>query len=153
MSLVLKSHDFTNSSRLVEAINKEFRSFIAESIDGSKVNTRIPPHYKDDLISFISRIESLKIDIDQKAVIVINQRTGTVVMGKDVVISNVVLSHDGLSVEVGDKGPENVFNVEASTVGQLVKVLNGMGIKPKDLISVVESLYSAGAISAELKYM
>ena len=153
LSLVLKDHDFTNSTRLVEVINKEFRSYIAEAIDGSKINVNIPPHYENELISFIARIESLKIDLDQKAVIVINQRTGTVVMGKDVVISSVVLSHDGLSVEVGSESPKNVFNVEASTVGQLVKVLNGMGIKPKDLISVVESLYSAGAISAELKYM
>ena len=101
LSLVLKDHDFTNSTRLVEVINKEFRSYM-KAIDGSKINVNIPPHYENELASFIARIESLKIDLDQKAVIVINQPTGTVVMGKDVVISSVVLSHDGLSVVGSD---------------------------------------------------
>jgi flagellar P-ring protein precursor FlgI len=90
---------------------------------------------------------------DTVAKVVINERTGTIVMGSDVTISSVAIAHGNLSVTINDTGqnPESVMPLPGtSTIGELVRGLNSLGVKPRDLISILQSMKAAGALQAEL---
>ncbi|SME87831.1 flagellar P-ring protein precursor FlgI [Pseudobacteriovorax antillogorgiicola] len=154
LDLSLQTPDFTTSSRITKAINTFFREFIAQSTDASLVQVRIPSRYKDKIVEFISQLERLSVEVDQKAIVVLNERTGTVVMGAEVKISPIVLSHKGLSIEVGEgQGAETMVELKGSTVGDLVKSLNAMGVQPSDLVSILQSIHASGALRAELRYL
>ncbi len=153
IELNLKMPDFTTNARIAKTINQYFRRFIATSVDPSVIRVLIPSSHENDIVSFISELENLTVAVDQKAVVVVNERTGTVVMGGDVKISPIVLSHNGLSIEVGQEGSGGAINsVNGSTVGELIKSLNAIGVQPPDLISIIQSIHASGALRAEIKY-
>lgn len=161
LTLTLNYPDFTTSSRIAEAINKHFQGFYAKSQDPSSVYVEIPILYNDNLIDFIAEMENISVITDQKAVIVINERTGTVVMGADVVVSSVSISHGDLSIKIGDNNNsksknninQNVVNIHTTTIGKLVDTLNALGVKPQDLVGIIQSIHAAGAIHADLKIL
>jgi flagellar P-ring protein precursor FlgI len=89
-------------------------------------------------------------------VVIVNERTGTVVMGGDVRISDVVVSHNGLSIQVGqgkEAKSESVVPMQGATIAELVKSLNQMGVKPEDLVSILQSIHASGALKAELRLL
>lgn len=159
ITLSLKRPDFTTNRRLVEVINKHFRGFFATSKDVHGVDVEIPSIFEGRTVDFIAELESLKVSIDQKAVVLINERTGTVIMGGEVVISPVTISHGDLSISVGGSGGGGkkkgaaVVNLGGSTVSKLIEGMNSMGMKPNDLIGVMQALQSAGALQGELRFM
>ena len=154
IELSLKNSDFTTSSRISKEINSFFHEFIANSRDSSLVQVKIPKRFVGKTVEFISKLENLKVKVDQKSVVVLNERTGTVVMGADVKVSPIVLSHKGLSIEVGEKDPaQKLIEVKGTTVGDLVKSLNAMGVEPADLVSIIQSIHASGALRAELHYL
>ena len=154
IDLSLQNPDFTTSSRITKEINASFREFVASSSDSTLIRVRVPQRYKNKVVDFISRLENLKVKVDQKAIVVLNERTGTVVMGAEVRVAPVVLSHKGLSIEVGGgKNPDSMVEMNGSSVGELVKSLNSMGVKPPDLVSILQSIHASGALQAELKYL
>jgi flagellar P-ring protein precursor FlgI len=109
-------------------------------------------------VDFIAEMEALKVSIDQKAVVVINERTGTVVMGGEVAIAPVTISHGDLSISVGGGGGGKkkgsaVVNIGGSTVSKLIEGMNAMGMKPTDLIGVMQALQSAGSLQGDLQFM
>jgi flagellar P-ring protein precursor FlgI len=91
--------------------------------------------------------------------VVFNQRTGTIVMGENVPIDKVLISHGNLSIQIDteSKAKEEkagtVTRVGGATVGQLIRNLNALGLKPQDMISIFQSIHSAGAMQAELKVL
>ncbi len=111
--------------------------------------------WQKNVAEFIADIETLTVIPDTIAKVVINEKTGTVVIGSDVTISNVAIAHGDLSVTIND-GPDNetnetVMNLPGtSTIGELVRGLNSLGVKPQDLISILQSIKAAGALQAEL---
>lgn len=156
IDLSLKNPDFTTSQRISLAINEAFRNLIANALDPAHIRIVIPDEYENKLTSFIAEMENLVVEPDVKAVVVVNERTGTVVMGGDVKLSEVVVSHNGLSIAVGagkNAKRENVVPVEGGTIGDLVKGLNQMGVKPEDLVSILQSLHASGALKADLKLL
>jgi flagellar P-ring protein FlgI len=160
ITLSLKNPDFTTNQRVVTAINQHMRGFYAKSIDVTGVEIEIPPHYDGKTVDFIADLESVKVLVDQKSIVTINERTGTVVMGGDVLISPVTISHGDLSISVGqskgggkDKSGKTIINTGGSTVSKLIESLNAMGMKPADLIGVMQAIKSSGALQAELKFM
>lgn len=160
ITLSLRHPDFTTNHRIVEGINKHLKGFFAKSVDIHGIDVEIPELYQGRTVEFISEIEGLKIAVDQKSVVIINERTGTVVMGGDVLISPVTIAHGELSIAVGgkggggkDKGGKAVVNMGGTTVGKLIEAMNAMGMKPADLIGVMQAIQSAGALQAELKFM
>jgi flagellar P-ring protein precursor FlgI len=161
ISLTLVQPDFTHNRRVVETINQHFKGFYAKSIDLSAIDVEIPPHYDGRLVDFLSEIENLLVEIEPKNLVVINERTGTVVMGSQVVITPVTIAHGDLSIVVGDsngKGAKNspsksILNMGGSTVGKLMEAMNAMGMKPSDLVGVMQALKAAGALQAEIKFM
>ncbi len=160
ITLSLKRPDFTTNRRMVEVINKHFKGFFASSKDHHAVDIQIPTMFEGRTVDFIAELELLKVAVDQKAVVLINERTGTVVMGGDVVISPVTISHSDLSISVGSSGGGggkkkggSVVNIGGANVSKLIEGMNSMGMKPADLIGVMQALQSAGALQGELRFM
>ncbi|MES2744579.1 MAG: flagellar basal body P-ring protein FlgI [Bdellovibrionota bacterium] len=156
IELNLAKADFSTSNRIALAINKHFHNEIATSVDPARVRVRVPENSWSNITGFIAQVESLEVLADQKAVVIINERTGTVVMGGDVKVSDVAITHNGLSISVGtgkQAKPESVMPLEGTTINDLVKSLNQMGVKPEDLISILQSIHASGALRAEIKLM
>ena len=177
LTLVLDDPDFTTASRVVEAINAKFGSKIASAIDGGTIKLTVPQRYKGDLVRFIAEVENVKVEPDTVARVVIDERTGTVVIGKDVRISTVAVAHGDIRVEISTTAevsqpyPETAGQtvvVESSrvdvteeggsvaliesnaTIGQLVAALNAIGATPQDLIAILQNIAKAGALKAKL---
>lgn len=154
LTLSLFSPDFTTATRMADTINASIGEGVAKAVDSSAISLNVPENmWKKDVAQFISDIETLSVIPDSIARIIINEKTGTVVIGNDVTISSVAVAHGGLSVTIGGgPGTESVMNLPGtSTIGELVRGLNSLGVKPKDLIGILQSLKAAGALQAELE--
>ncbi len=171
--------DFTTATRLASAINEEFGTPIAAARDAGTVTVLVPEDYKDRVVQLVARVESVDVDVDRPAVVVVNERTGTVVMGADVRIAPVAIAHGGISIQVNRKeevsqpaplsaGKTAVTHntgirveeedgqllvVDGTTIGDLVGALNDLGVKPRDLIQILVAIRAAGAMQAELKVL
>lgn len=154
----LKRSDFTTAFRLAKLVNREFGDGSARAKDAGTVEISVPESYLGQTVELISRIENLEIVPDSVAKVVVNERTGTIVMGQHVRISPVAISHGNLSIEI--KGPEPAATAEAPPAGQqetrapLVSVPESPGIVlfkgEVDLKEVVDGLNKIGASSADL---
>lgn len=152
----LNRPDFTTAIRVADGINTKLRGFYAKAQDISSVRVDVPDAFKAKVTEMISLLEDVKIQSDQKAAVVLNERTGTVVMGQGVVISPVAISHGDLSIKIGDKkndGGQNVVPIGGSSVGELMETLNALGVKPHDLVGILQSLHASGALQAELRFL
>ncbi len=154
--LTLHNPDFLTAARSAISINKELGGQYASAKDGGTIDIMTPFSYEGRGVELLATIESIEINPDQKARVVINERTGTVVIGENVKISKIALAHGNISVKVGDakdkKGPENRVHLldTGASVGDLVNALNKIGVTPKDLISILQSMKAAGALHGEL---
>lgn len=159
LMLSLKSPDFTTAARLAEEINAQFKGFYAQAKDLATISVTVPPVYQSRVVEFISKMEALRVQADAKAKVVMNERTGTVVMGQNVMIDPVTIAHGDLSIQVkgatakaGDKG-KAVVPMGGTTVGDLIKTMNDMGVKPEDLVGILQALHASGALQAELEFL
>jgi flagellar P-ring protein precursor FlgI len=158
LTLTLTHPDFTTSSRIAETINQRLKGFYAVPKDVASVEVAVPPTYQDKLVEFISNLEAMTVEADTKAVVVLNERTGTVVMGSNVVIAPIAIAHGDLSIRIGDKKAkdskeQNLINLNGATVGDLIETMNALGVKPADLVGILQSIHAAGALKAELKFL
>lgn len=178
LDLVLDSPDFTTVNRLVENINATFDTSVARALDKSTVEVLIPEEYQLDPVAFVARLEAIEVQPDTTAKVVINERTGTVVMGQNVRISTVAVAHGNLSVtitqslEVSQPWPDSPGTTQVipesqievaeedarlmvvpsgASVNDLVKALNGIGATPRDIIAILQAVKAAGALHGELE--
>jgi flagellar P-ring protein FlgI len=178
LELVLSESDFTTASRLEAGINQKMGAGSARSLDGRTVSVRVPAEYKERMIDLIAELENIQIETDRKAKVVLNERTGTVVIGKDVRIAAVAITQGSLSIQIGtnfnvsqpapfgegqttvtpeqsvkaeEKGGNLVLLKDGANVEDLVKALNALGVTPRDLVAIFQSIKSAGALQAELE--
>lgn len=100
LRLVLDTYDFTTATRVANAVNERFGSEIARSNDGGSIDVIVPGAYRGKVIDFIATVETLTVATDERAMVVINERTGTVVIGQNVKISTVAISHGNLTITV-----------------------------------------------------
>ncbi|HOI92769.1 MAG TPA: flagellar basal body P-ring protein FlgI, partial [Candidatus Rifleibacterium sp.] len=125
-----------------------------------------PSSMQEDPVSFAANIENLTLSIDEPNRVVINERTGTVIVGNNVRISRVVISHNGIKIAVDDQAQANAQGARNSqpqasmvavqgetTVDDMVSALNAVGATPKDLIAIFQAINAAGALHGELKLM
>jgi flagellar P-ring protein precursor FlgI len=160
LMLYLRNPDFTTAMRTADSINLHFHQKIAEAIDGGSVSIQIPPTYSGDTVSFISEMELAPITPDTRAKVVINERTGTVVVGKDAVITPVAVSHGDIRIVIGGTSEETtgpnelrVVEIEGAKVGEVATALNTIGVRPGDLVAIFEAIERAGALQASLEFM
>lgn len=155
--LTLKNPDFTTSARIEKIINQELGGKYAKAKDSSTVDVIIPAHYERKVVPLMAIIENFKVITDQKAKIVINERTGTVVAGGNVSLKPVAISHKGLSISIGDKADKNsagntlYYVEEKTTLKDLVSALNAFGVGPEDLVSIFYALKRNGALVGEIE--
>lgn len=177
ISLVLFDPDFTTASRLVQVVNDVFQENIAWARDQGTIEIEVPLTYSNNIVSFIAELEELPVRPDVNARVVINERTGTVVMGSSVRVAQVAVSHGNLKVQVqrevnvshppsfsgGDtvvteattfdveEEPSHFAMVDGSTnVQDLVDGLNAIGASPRDIIAILQAVKAAGALFGEL---
>jgi flagellar P-ring protein precursor FlgI len=157
VSLVLNKPDFTTASRVAEVINRRFNYDTAKAVDASKIEIKETYVFADDIVSFISAIENLEVETDRKSIIVINEKTGTIVLGEDIKIAPIAISHGDLSIAISDQNKakdaqgDNSVYFTGSTVKDVVEMLNALGATPNDIIAILQALKTAGSIEAELR--
>jgi flagellar P-ring protein precursor FlgI len=182
VALSLKKIDFTTCVRMAEAINVTFADAIAMPVDGATVEIAVPDAFLANIVGFLAKIEHIEIQPDTRAKIVINERTGTIVGGKDVKISRVSLNHkninleikpqeepaaeklddpermngwhsqaEGLFIETDENKKPTTTVSDETTIGEVAQILNSMGVKPMDMITIFQAIKQAGAIQADLE--
>ena len=178
--LSLKAPDFTNASRVAAAINGAFGEAIARTLDSGSVELSVPNAFAGNIVDFVTRVEGLSIVPDTVAKVVVNGRTGTVVMGEDVRISTIAVAHGNLSIQIKEtpqvsqpmpfsegqtvvttdaevlmeEENERLMIVDSGTsIGEVIRALNALGVSPRDLIAIFQAIKAAGALQAELEIM
>jgi flagellar P-ring protein precursor FlgI len=178
--LALRNPDFTTAKRVAAAVNDFLGSKTAEPIDPSTVQMSIPPEFKGNVVALLTEIEQLQVEPDLAAKIIIDERSGIIVMGRDVRVATVAVAQGNLTVTISDSAnvsqPNGLSNgrtvvTPTTRVGvtedgkklavvkdgvslqQLVDGLNGLGIGPRDLIGILQAIKAAGAIQADIEVM
>jgi flagellar P-ring protein precursor FlgI len=181
LRLQLRHADFTTAARIVEAVNQSFSTGgrpIAQAENSAVVAIEMPQSYSSRQVAFFSEIENLTVEADRPARVVINERTGTIVLGKDVRIAPVAIMQGSLTVEIQtsavvsqppplssgttivtpqvtvgakEEKARNVVLKQGATVEELVRALMTIGSTPRDIIAILQNLRAAHALDAELE--
>ncbi len=178
LDLVLKNPDFTTATKTVAEINSSLAGPYASAMDGATIKLQVPPDFSERIIDIITKVENLEVQPEIMAKIIINERTGTIVMGEGVRIAPVAVAHGSLTVQITEqptvsqplpfsKGqtavvPRSSIEVQEGkgflniigggvTIGQVVQGLNAIGATPRDLINILQAIKAAGALRAELE--
>jgi flagellar P-ring protein precursor FlgI len=178
LSLALREPDFVSASRLAKVVNNDLGPDVARVIDPGTVAIRVPDVYRTSISELMARLEMLPVETDVPARVVINERSGTVVVGGNVRISAAAVAHGNLSVTIATKYdvsqpgqfanrgdtvvvPNTQVDVaeqparlvaleEGTTLEAVVRALNALGATPRDIIAIMQALKAAGALKAEL---
>lgn len=160
----LLSADFDTASRMVYAINRVFGDGVAQALDSRQVRVTAP-EYPDSRVAFMSRLENIEIEnVKSSPKVVMNPRTGSVVMNQRVTIEACAISHGNLSVMISNDFVGSQAAVKLGTDGinlldlkagvnlaDVVKALNSLGANPQDLLAILQAMKAAGALRAELE--
>ena len=178
--MALRNPDFTTAKRIAAAINDFIGTATAEPLDSSTVQVNVPQQYTGNVVSLLTEIEQLQIEPDLPAKIVIDERSGIIVMGRDVRVSMVAVAQGNLTVTISEApqvsqpapfsrgttrvvprtrigvqedGKKLALVREGVSLQQLVDGLNALGIGPRDLIAILQAIKAAGAIQADIEVM
>lgn len=157
--LTLHNPDFTTAARLSKRINMDLSGKYATAKDAGTIDIVVPFSYEGRAVELLASIEALEVTPDTRAKVIVNEKTGTVVIGDTVRISRVAISHGDLSVKIDSgkgksKDGDRVAVFDSGTsVGELVKALNQIGVGPRDLITVLQNIKAAGALQGELEIL
>jgi flagellar P-ring protein precursor FlgI len=178
--LALRNGDFTTAKRIAAAVNDFLGTKTAEPLDPSTVQLTIPAEFKGNVVAFLTEIEQLQVEPDLGAKIIIDERSGIIVMGRDVRVATVAVAQGNLtvsisespqvsqpnafargrtvvtprsSVRVTEDGKKLALVQDGVSLQQLVDGLNGLGIGPRDLIGILQAIKAAGAIQADIEVM
>jgi len=182
MYILLDIPDFVTVARMTDVINSQFWGEIANSVDAGTIRVKVPFDFQNNLVEFAAAVEGLYVDIEEKEnKVVVNERTGTVVIGGAVMLDTCAVAHGNFNVNINvtsqvsqpnafspgssalvyndsnikvEGGGNQVVTLPASTnVQDLVNALNVLGASPKDIISILQAIKAAGALHAELEIM
>ena len=176
-SYVLTTPDFKTAANLARTLNHRFGG-VAHAVDAETIRVNMPGNYNNDPVSFLADAGDLTLEQDQLAKVVMNERTGTIVFGGDIKLAPCAIAHGNLSITITtsnkavpagpfsnaptviqtnttvkatEKGRQLTFIAGAATLSQVVRALNTMGVSPRDLIAIVQTLRQSGALQAELE--
>jgi len=175
--LALSTPDFMTARRLAESITQELGPGSALALDAATVAIRVPADYRGDTANLMARLEPLSLQLDHVSRIVINERTGTVVVGGGVRLGSAAVAHGNLSVRITttygvsqpppfsggetvvvpeedvdvEEGQAQLIQLEeGTTLDSVVRALNALGASPRDIIAILQALKTAGAVTAEI---
>ena len=174
---VLTTPDYKNAARLAQVLNGRFGG-IAVATDAATVHVNLPPAYNSNQVQFLADAGELTLNADSIAKVVMNERTGTVVMGGDITLAPVAIAHGNLSITItttnkfvppgpftnapggvetntkitaSESGRKLVYISGAPTLAQVVRALNTIGVSPRDLIAIVQALRQSGSLQADVE--
>ncbi|MGD9141151.1 MAG: flagellar basal body P-ring protein FlgI [bacterium] len=183
IDIALYTPDYTTASRVCEAIRERHADADIECVDAGLVRVAVPAEVKEtgDVVTFIAGIENATVNPDAPAIVVINERTGTIVAGGNVTIGEVAIAHGNLSVEISARPlisqpsafsrrgdtvvvPDSEVSVnvdyhqlyamdEAASVADVARGLNALGVSPRDTIAIFQALKEAGALRAKIRIL
>ncbi|MEW5703008.1 MAG: flagellar basal body P-ring protein FlgI [Pseudomonadota bacterium] len=182
VNLSLRNPDFTTASRIAQVINGHLNTPAARTMDSATVTLQVPEAYAENIVSLITDIEQLTVDPDQSARVVIDEQSGTIVMGENVRISTVAIAQGNLTIRITETPqvsqptafsatgttttvPRTDITVDEDTgkqmavfsggvnLQELVNGLNALGLGPRDLITILQTIKAAGALQAEIEVM
>ena len=182
VKLTLRNPDFTTARRVSQAVNAFLGTAAAVPSDPSTVHLKVPDSYTDNVVNLLTDIEQLRVEPDQLARVVIDEQSGTIVMGENVRISTVAIAQGSLTIriteteqvsqpgpfsEVGETATVARTNIEVDegedkrltvlqpgvSLQELVNGLNSLGIGPRDMITILQAIKTAGALQAEIEVM
>jgi flagellar P-ring protein FlgI len=180
LRLALRNPDFTTAKRIAVAINDYLGMPVAQPLDPSTVELTIPKKLHENVVEMLTNIEQLRVEPDEAAKIVIDERSGVVVIGRDVRVSTVAVAQGNLTVTISESpqvsqpapfsrgrttvvprtqvgvqeaGKQLALVHEGVSLQQIVDGLNALGIGPRDLITILEAIKAAGAIQADIEVM
>jgi flagellar P-ring protein precursor FlgI len=179
--LALRNPDLTTARRIAAAVNAFIGQAVAEPLDPSTVGIEVPKAYHGNIVQLLTEVEQLRVEPDQLAKIVIDERSGIIVMGQDVRVSTVAVAQGNLTVTITespiasqpepfsdgetvltprtditvdtDKNRRLAVVKEGVNLRQLVDGLNAIGVGPRDLIAILQAIKAAGALQAEIEVM
>lgn len=180
MRLSLRNPDFTTANRVAKAINKGLRGDFASALNSATVNVLVPDARRHDMVGLMTQIEQLRVAPDQVAKVVIDEQSGVIVMGENVRINTVAIAQGNLTIRITEtpqvsqpgafsstgetrtvsRTKVDVDEEEAKKLGVLstgvslqdmVQSLNALGIGPRDMITILQSIKAAGALQADLE--
>ena len=177
LSLSLNKSDFTTANRIVQSINSQFGG-IARAANPGRVDITVPAYYRKNIVGFVSNLEELSVTPDNIAKVVVNERTGTIVMGGNVAVDSIAITQGSLSIKIQkdievDQPPpfsmgstvitdttdttveeskgNSIVLPATSNVNDIVGALNAVGATPRDVISILQAIKAAGALHADLE--
>ncbi len=179
LSIVLREPDFVSASRLAKVVNGDLGADSARVLDPGTIEVTVPEAYKTSIAELMARLELLPVETDTPARVVINERTGTIVVGGNVRLASAAVAHGSLSVkietrfevsqpnafarngdttvvpqtqvQVDDQADKRLVTLEeGTTLDAVVRALNALGASPRDIIAIMQALKAAGALRAEL---
>jgi flagellar P-ring protein FlgI len=176
----LLEDDFTTAVRVVGAINEEMGQGLARALDGRSIDVAVPPEFQGRAVEFVARLENLPVQLQSKSRVVVNEKTGTVIMGADVRLGAVAIVQGGLSITVSstplvsqpaslsqgktvtaekkditaqEEKPKTLSIEAGVSVGKLAEMLNALGVTARDLVAILQAIKDAGALNAELRIL
>ncbi|MBI4911408.1 MAG: flagellar basal body P-ring protein FlgI [Acidobacteria bacterium] len=176
----LSEDDFTTSIRVMHAINEELGEKAARAVDPRTVEVTVPAAYTANVVELAARLENLPVQMQPKARVVVNEKTGTIIMGSDVRVGPVSIVQGGLSILVtslpavsqpaplsrgktvagekkeitaAEEKPKSLSVESGVSVGKLAEMLNALGVTPRDLVAILQAIKDAGALNAELRIL
>jgi flagellar P-ring protein precursor FlgI len=181
LRMALRNPDFTTAKRIAAAINDFIGAPTAEPLDPSTVGITVPAQYRSNVVKLLTEVEQLQVEPDLSAKIVIDERSGVIVMGRDVRVSMVAVAQGNLTVSISESpqvsqptpfsrggttqvvprtrigvqedGKKLAVVKDGVSLQQLVDGLNALGIGPRDMIAILQAIKAAGAIQADIEVM
>ncbi len=179
VQLQLNESDFTTAARLAKVVDMQLGGDYARALDSGTIEVELPPNYHNKQVEFLALVERLEVTPDSAAKVVVNERTGTIIMGQDVRIAPVAVAHGNISVSIKTEneavpaGPlttaetvtqknttlevteekKNLISVQGANLADVVEGLNRLGTTPRDLITILQAIKKAGALRASIEVM
>jgi flagellar P-ring protein precursor FlgI len=178
LALLLRDYDFATSQNVADAINSRFGKTWARAVDGRRIEIRLPDMNRESVSRALAEIQDLTVSVEEPAKVVVNERTGTIVMGSNVRLSACSVLHGNLAIEISTqfhvsqpqslsqgqttvvpqttvRAKESLANrmelQEGATVQELIGGLQGIGATARDIVAILEAIKAAGALQAELE--
>ncbi|MGB0646501.1 MAG: flagellar basal body P-ring protein FlgI [Bradymonadia bacterium] len=179
IQLQLNESDFTTAARLAKVVDMQLGGDYARALDSGTVEVELPPNYRSKQVEFLALVERLEVTPDSAAKVVVNERTGTIIMGQDVRIAPVAVAHGNISVSIKTENEavpaapltggqtvtqtnttidvqeekKNLVTVQGANLADVVEGLNRLGTTPRDLITILQAIKKAGALRASIEVM
>ena len=180
--LALRNPDFTTARRVADVINQHLKTQAAEAVDSATVRMLVPDDRRNDVVGLMTDIEQLQVIPDQIAKVVVDEQSGVIVMGENVRINTVAIAQGNLTIKINetpqvsqpaplsqggttvvvprtdisvneDEGKKLALFKSGVSLQEVVQSLNALGIGPRDMITILQSIKAAGALQADLLVM